>query len=114
MPITLPRDDSGETVQIGPSAIALATTYDTTVSGTTQVTFNTATTLIRVSAISQPILLRWGTSAAVASSNNFDRIILAGQCYDFYIPRISGASTLYTAANFIEQAASATLIVEEF
>lgn len=111
--ISLPTGENGTKIPLSPATVPLKVTYDTTVSTTTQITFNTATTLIRVAAISQDICLRWGTSAASAATDGFDEIILAGQVFDFAIPIIGTTGLLQTAANFIERAASATLIVIE-
>lgn len=113
----MPPDGNQKPMPLSPAKVSLATTYDTTVSGTTQVTFNAATTFIRVCALTQPICMKWGTGTASAATNGFDHIIPTGQICDYAIPdQTTGtaAGTMYTAANFIEQAASATLIVSEF
>lgn len=102
---TLPKDQNGATVMVTPDRVALATTVDSTISTTTQVNLNAATTMIRVYAVSQDICLKWGTSAATSTS--FDEIIPANQICDFVIPAD------ITAVNFIERTASATLICIE-
>lgn len=83
----------------------LATTYDATISGNTAVSLNAATTGIEVSAIAQGIFLRWN---GTASSSAFDGYVAPNTTKVFMVP--SGTTT----ANFIEAAASATLVVIEF
>lgn len=96
-----------------PPSAALATTYDTTVSTSTQITFNANTTLLEVTALTQPIFMKWGTTAVTTS--NWDYVITAGTTRHFVIPLLTPTTgALYTAATFIEQAASATLCVTEF
>lgn len=83
----------------------LAVTYDATVSSSTAVTLNAATTGIEVTAIDKPILLKWD---ATASTSAFDGVIPANATRVFTVPR--GTVT----ANFIEQAATAVLVCIEF
>ena len=106
----LPKDDNASTIQLTPARVALEETYDATISSSTELTLNAATTIIRVCAIDKPILMKWGTSDV--STSDFDEIIPAGAICDFVVPKESG-STLYTAVNFIEQAATAILVVIE-
>ena len=103
--VPIPRDSNRNVVQITPARVALDETYDTTVSTSTELTLNTDTTLIEVAAISQGIFLKWGEDDV--SSSDFDEFIPAGTLRHFYIPE--GV----VAVNFIEQAASATLVVVE-
>ena len=90
----------------GPNSTSkpLAVTYDATVSGSTAVTLNTASTNIQVSAIDKGIFLKWDASA---STSAFDGFIPANQTRVFAIPR--GAIT----ANFIEESATAKLVCIE-
>ena len=83
----------------------LVATYDATVSGNTAITLNAKTSGIEVTAIDKPIFLRWD---GTASSSAFDAIIAPNTTKVFSVPR--GAVT----ANFIEQAATAILVVVEF
>lgn len=83
----------------------LATTYDATISSNTPVTLNAKTTGIEVSAVAQGIFLRWD---GTASSSAFDGYVAPNTTKVFSVPRGT------TTANFIEAAASATLIVIEF
>ena len=94
-----------------PAKPATARTLDTTISSSTEITLNANTRWIRVISKTQDAYMKWGT--ADVTNANFDHYILAGQVFDFKVPVETG-STLYTAVNFLEQAASATLIVTEY
>lgn len=83
----------------------LAVTYDATISSSTAVTLNTATTGIEVSATDKGIFLKWD---ATATTSAFDGFIPAGTSKTFRVP--SGTVT----ANFLEEAASAHLVCIEF
>lgn len=107
-----PKD--GNQVTIGaltPSVKAVAVTYDATISATTEITLNAATTFIEVGAIDKTILLRWGTGDA--STSAFDEVISLNTVRQFYVPVDSTTGVLYTAVNFIEQAATAILVCIE-
>lgn len=108
--VVLPRGANKNPIPLVPDRIALAVTYDTTVSSSTTVTFNAATSLIEVSAISQGIFLKW---AGTASSSSFDEYIGAGMTRQYVVPTNLTTGVLYATAQFIEQAASATLVVIE-
>ena len=111
---TLPKDNNRKEIQGLPfSKASLAETYDTSVSGSTEITLNASTTVIEVTAITKPIMMKWGT--ADATTADFDHVIQAGTTRTFIVP-VETASTgaIYTAVNFIEQAASAVLAVSEF
>lgn len=104
--ISFPRDDNGNVMGgLTPAVEALAVTYDATVSASTEITLNAATTLIEVSAIDKTILMNWGTTDA--STTVFDEVINLNTTRQFYVP--SGVA----AVNFIEQAATAILICVE-
>ncbi len=103
---SLPRD--GNRVPLQNSSLqgtTLASTYDATISSSTEITLQATTTAIEVTATAQPIVMRWGTSDA--STTTFDSVIPAGATYIFAVP----ANT--TAVNFIEAAATATIFVVE-
>lgn len=85
---------------------ALATTYDATISASTEITLNAGTKMLEVAAIDKAIAMKWGTADVTLS--NFDAIIPAGTVRQFKVP----PST--TAVNFIEQAATAILAVTEW
>lgn len=103
-------DTYGQAKNLTPSKIALARTVDATISGSTEIALNSLTTFIRVYAIDKDVYMKWGTDDVTAA--NFDEVIPANQICDFYVPVESG-TTLYTAVNFIERAATGGLIVIE-
>lgn len=92
-------------LQLTPDVVALARTVDNSISGSTEITLNTATTYIEVYAIAKDVYLKWGTADVTAS--NFDEVIPAGQIREFLVPEN------ITAINLIEREASATVIVIE-
>ena len=87
-------------------ALALEETYDATISASTEITLNTATSYIEVTAIDKAVFLKWGT--ADVSSTDFDACIPQNTMRGFNVP--DGT----TAVNFIEEAATAKLAVVEF
>lgn len=110
--LNLPRDGSRAVVQgMTPSKASLAETYDASISGSTELTLNAATTYIEVAAIDKAIMLKWGT--ADASTSDFDAVIPANTVGRFFVPVDTSTGVLYTAVNFIEQAATAILAVTE-
>ncbi len=96
--------------KLTPNKAALARTVDATISTSTEITLNAATTFLRIYAIDKDVYLKWGTADVTAS--NFDEIIPANQIVDLYVPIESG-TTLYTAINLIERAATGGIIVIE-
>ena len=82
-----------------------AVTYDATISSSTEITLNGATKEIEVCAIDKAILMHWGT--ADASTSAFEAIIPANTVRTFKVPPD------VTAVNFLEQAATAILVVVE-
>ena len=112
--VPYPKDGNNNTIgNLTPAVPAIAVTYDATVSSSTEITLNAATTLIEVAAIDKAILLRWGTSDA--STSAFDEVITANSVRQFYVPVNPASAThaLYTAVNFIEEHATAHLVVTE-
>jgi hypothetical protein len=87
-----------------PLAPTLATTYDATISGSTTVTLNSGTTYIEVTALLKGIFMKWG---ATASSSSFDEFIAPESTRTYVVP--DGT----TSVQFIEEAASAHLVVIE-
>jgi len=85
-----------------PKAPTLEETYDASISASTEVTFATGTTYIEVSAIDKGIFMKW---AAAATSSDFDEFIPANTSKRFPI--------LSASAQFIEEAATAHLVVIE-
>ena len=99
------------TVQTTPVRVALDETYDATVSASTELTLNASTKLIEVCAIDKAIFLKWGTTDV--SNSDFDEVIPQNTVRQFFVPIDSSTGALYTAVNFIEQAATAILVVIE-
>ena len=100
----------GNTNQIKTPAIAV--TYDATISGSTELTLNAKTSIIEVTAIDKAICVRWGTSDA--STTAWDHVVPLNSTAMFWVPIEPSTGVLYTAVNFIEQAATAILTVAEF
>lgn len=104
--IPFPSDDNRAVItSLTPAVEALAVTYDATVSASTEITLNAATTLIEVCAIDKTILLNWGTTDA--STTVFDEVIPLNSVRQFYVP------ANVTAVNFIEESATAKLVCIE-
>lgn len=115
MPIpALPRDVNGiPTDALPPAKVALEETYDATISASTEITLNASTTMIEVTAIDKTVLMKWGTSDA--STTDWDHAIPANTTRQFAVPVETAATgALFTAVNFIEEAATAKLCVSEF
>lgn len=85
-------------------APTLVATYDATISASTELTLNSGTTSIEVTAVDKGIFLKWG---ATASSSSFDEYIGAGLTRSYVVP--DGVTTV----QFIQQAATAILVVIE-
>jgi len=92
-------------IESTPDVVALARTVDSSISSSTEITLNKATTYLRVYAITKDVYLKWGTTDVSAS--NFDEVIPAGKVFDFLVPE------KITAVNLIEREATATVIVIE-
>lgn len=107
MPIiaSLPKDQNGGTVQIVPGKAALAITRDTTISTSTLITLNAATSLIEVSAIGDNVFLLYGTGTASATA--FDECVLSGMTRHYSVP--FGV----TAINVIDNGNGGTVVVIE-
>lgn len=89
---------------ISPKSASLAVTYDATINNSTAVTLNAATKIILVTSLLKGTFLKWDTTA---SSTVFDEFIPPETTVAFVVP--VGTVT----ANFIEEAASAHLVVIE-
>lgn len=117
--VPMPRDGSHNAFPLTPARIALARTVDATISSSTEITLNAATTILRVYALTQDVYLKWGTADVTAS--NFDEVIPANQIVDLVVPvdetttlaAAGVARTLYTAVNLIERTTTAGVIVIE-
>lgn len=103
----LPRDvNQNVAVTLPPGVVALDETYDATISASTEIVLNVATTVIEVTAIDKAIFMKWG--ADDASSTDWDHVIPLNSVRLFSVP--PGV----LAVNFIEQVATAILAVSEF
>jgi hypothetical protein len=103
--INKPIDANNRVINEAPPAVvALEETYYATVSSSTAITLNTATTYLEVSAIDKGIFMKWG---GTASSSDFDEFIPANQTRAFVKP------TGQTSVQFIEETATAKLVVIE-
>lgn len=89
---------------INPKSATLEETYDATISSSTSLTLNASTVAIEVTAIDKGVFLKWD---ATAVSTDFDEYIGANQTREYIIP--DGVTT----ANFIEESATAKLVVIE-
>lgn len=87
-----------------PKAPTLAVTYDATISSSTAITLNSGTTYIEVTALLKGIFMKWG---ATATSSSFDEFIAPEGTREYLVP------TGTTTVQFIEEAASAHLVVIE-
>ena len=99
------RDDNGIVVTPVPKQVALAVTYDATISSSTAVTLNAGTTLIEITAIDKAIFYKWG---GTASSSLFDGIVPQNTSKIVPVP------TGQTSIQFIEESATAKLAVVEW
>lgn len=86
-------------------APTIVATYDASISASTEVTLNAATSWLEVSAITSGIFLRWGT--ADVSTSAFDEYISPGTTR-IYIRPINT-----TAVNFIQAVSDGVLVVLE-
>lgn len=111
---SLPKDDNSVALQLTPSRLALAETYDTTVSSETNIVLNTGTKLVEVSAINSPIFMKYKVAEADAavSSTNFDEFIQAGMTRHYSLTNLKNINGI-TVLAFIEQATGAVLVVIE-
>lgn len=111
----MPRlaSESNAYIPLTPSKVALAVTVDATISASTEVTLNAATTILRVYATTQDVYLKWGTADVTAS--NFDEICPAGQVVDLVVPIDSTVTppSRFTAINVIERTTSAAIVIIE-
>ncbi len=91
-------------------APTLAATYDATISSSTTLTLQTGTSTIAVSAVLKGIFMKWG---ATASSSAFDEYIPLDSTMVYVVPNDPLTGIAYTTVQFIEEAASAHLVVIE-
>lgn len=108
--LELPEDERGNILPILFGQGALAVTYDASVSADTEVALNADTSLVEITALSQPVFVKFKTSTGgtAVSSSNFDVIILANSTRQF-----APASDV-THISVIEQTAGAVVAISEF
>jgi hypothetical protein len=113
--VTLPKDANGIAIQTTPGIKPKKVTYNGTISSSTQITLQATTTFVEISAITKPVLLKWGTGAATASAatDGFHEIIQAGTSKLLKVPVDPATNVPYTDINLIEQAATAIVAVIE-
>ncbi len=106
----LPKDERGNSIQLPPDSAILATTHDTTISADTELALNSAVKLVEISAISQGIFFKWktATGGTAVSTTNLSGFVQAGSTRHYVPPEGT------THVSFIEQAASATLVVIQY
>lgn len=105
MAITQEIDENRKQILITPVSLALVETYDATISTSTSVTLNSATTLLEITAIGASIFYKW---EGTASSTDFDGIVVVNSTK--LVPVPFGQ----TSIQFIEEVATAKLAVVEF
>lgn len=98
-------DTNRRTLQGLPASVALDETYNATISASTALTLNAATTLLEITAIDKAICYKWG---GTCSTSDFDGIVPANTSK--LVPVPNGQ----TSIQFIEQAVTAILAVVEF
>jgi len=101
----LPRDDNNQIAQLTVNTTALAQTRDTDISSSTEITLQTTTQMIEVTAIDGNVYLKYGTDDV--TNANFDEFIHKGHVRHYFLP----AGT--TAVNLIDDGDGATVIVIE-
>jgi len=103
----LPRDENNVALGVPastPTVVALDETYDATISASTSITLNTATTYLEVTALDKGVFMKWG---GTASSSDFDEFIAPNTT------RVYGVPSGQTTVQFIEESATAKLVVIE-
>ncbi len=92
----------GNNYYSNPKMPTLARTYDATVSASTEVTLNSGTSEIEVTAIGAGIFMAWGRTA---TNSDFDEFIGVGQTRAY----VKQAGTV----QFLQEVATAKLVVIE-
>lgn len=105
MALTGLQDDNRNPIGHVPSSLAIDETYDATISTSTALSLNASTKLIEVTAIDKGIFYKWG---GTVSSTDFDGFVAPNTSK--LIPRVAGQ----TSIEFIEESATAKLVVVEY
>ena len=103
--VGLSRDTHDNPLPLTFAKIALAQTYNTSISTSTEITLDTETSLIEVTALDDSVFLKYGT--VDVTNANFDEFISAGSTRHYVIP--SGV----TAINVIDNGGSGAVVVIE-
>lgn len=101
----LARDTHDASLQLTPPTTALAQTRDTTISTSTEITLDSGTRIIEVTALNGNVYLKYGTDNV--TNANFDEFITAGATRHYVIPED------ITAINLIDDGDTAGVIVIE-
>lgn len=102
----LPRSANNVAIPLVPDIVSYATTINSTLSSAQTITLNGKTGIIEVNTLSQSVFMKWGNTVA-GTSTNFDEFIQANSLRHYVVP------IGVTQVSFIEQAASATIVVIE-
>jgi hypothetical protein len=102
---SLPQDGNGVTIPITVPTPALARTRDTSISTSTEITLNSGTSYLEVTAIDDHVYLKYGTDDV--TNANFDEFIHAASTHAYEVPEG------ITAINLIDDGNGATVIVIE-
>jgi len=77
------------------------------------INLQSATTFVRVYAISKDVYLKWATSDEnYCTAGNFDEVVIAGQYVDFGVPTQTDGK-LFSRMTFVGRESGATVIVIE-
>lgn len=104
IPLEIPIDANNKDLPCPPAIVALAKTYNATISSAVDITLNTSTTFLEISAIAKGVFVRF---QATASSTNFDEFVSQDTTRYFVVP--SGV----TVISIIQQAATGAVAVVE-
>lgn len=100
-----PRDVNGVPWHNLISTVALAETVDTSINASTPLALNASTQIIEVTSLTKSLFLKWG---GTVSSSDFDGFVPLDTSKIFVVPE--GQTTV----EFIEESATAKLIVLEY
>lgn len=106
----VPKDANAVSLPLTPSVNSVAVTNSASLSSALTVTLNAATSFLEINALTQGIFLRWG---AVPTSSAFDEYIQAGFTRHYVVPINAATGLPYATVQFLEQSATARLILIE-
>lgn len=108
--VQVPKDSAQVSLPIVPSLQSLAVTNNGSLASAASITLQATTSLIEVNTLSQGVYMRWG---AVPTTTAFDEYIQAGFTRHYVVPINPTTGLRFTTVQFLQQAASATVIVIE-